>query len=176
MKGLVLDLFAGTGSATEPFVECGRHRVVRADIEMRPGINFRVNAKNLPSFLLRERAEFIWASPPCDDLTDVPWNEELREPSRGIALFQQAIEIINVMHPKKYCIENVRGAQRFVGPANMHRGSRYLWTDIDILPEVPKCYGKWRIPPSPERKMLRSAIPGPLARAFHHVMCDGATT
>ena len=29
---LVLDLFSGTGSATQPFVECGKHRVVRIDI------------------------------------------------------------------------------------------------------------------------------------------------
>lgn len=36
MKNLVLDLFSGTGSATRPFEECGRHTVVHVDIAPPP--------------------------------------------------------------------------------------------------------------------------------------------
>lgn len=61
-RGVVLDLFSGTGSATQPFVECGKHRVVRIDIAGNPDV--RADVRHLP-IRPGTKVEFIWASPPC---------------------------------------------------------------------------------------------------------------
>jgi hypothetical protein len=164
---IVLDLFSGTGSATQPFVECGKHRVIRIDIAGKPDI--RADVRHLP-LKYGLRPEFVWASPPCDDFTDVPWHADLRDPVRGLALWIAARDWIGELDPPAWVMENVRGAQRFVGKATAHAGSRYLWTNLDLGP-LPAVYGKWRLPPSPERKMLRSQIPRPLAEAVHRAVC-----
>ncbi len=166
MRDLVLDLFSGTGSATQPFVECGKHRVVRVDIAGSPDL--RCDVRRLSSWVLSETPVFAWASPPCDDFTDVPWHSELRLPARGVELWEATLNV--VYRANDFVIENVRGAQRFVGKADYHAGSRYLWTNLH-LDSLPKVYGKWRLPPSPERKMLRSMIPRPLAEAVHRAVC-----
>lgn len=163
---LVIDLFAGTGSATEPFVRCGRHRVVHVDIA--PPSEIRADVRRLPAFLTRERPEFVWASPPCDDFVDVPWHADLRIPGRGLALWEAAFKWAE---PFPHVFENVRGAQRYLGSATTHAGSRYLWTNV-ALGLLPKVYGKWRLPPSEDRKRLRSMIPRPLAEAVHAAVCD----
>lgn len=162
--GLVLDLFSGTGSATQPFVECGKHTVIRIDIAGKPDI--RADVRKLP---IRDgiRPEFVWASPPCDDLTDVPWHADIRFPLRGIALWADARRWVGDV---PHVFENVRGAQRWIGRADYHAGSRYLWTNLSFG-TLPKVYGKWRLPPSADRKMLRSAIPRPLAEAVHKAVC-----
>ena len=61
MSNLVLDLFSGTGSATQPFVECGKHTGSKIDIAGRPDV--RADVRYLP--LGEAPIQFIWASPPC---------------------------------------------------------------------------------------------------------------
>ena len=175
---LVLDLFSGTGSATQPFVECGKHRVVRIDMNPSSPADYHRDLSKIPRNFAWEDitqgdpVSFVWASPPCDDLTDVPWHVDKRVPEDGAWLFRTTFDHIRYLYPPLFCVENVRGAQRFVGKADYHRGSRYLWTNIPLLPKV-RAYGKWRLPPSADRKILRSMIPAPLAEAVHRAVCEG---
>ena len=163
MKSMVLDLFAGTGSATLPFRECGKHTVVGVDL-VGPA-EIRCDVRKLPRWVREYPWDFVWASPPCDDFTDVPWHSDLRDPERGLELWRAALAL------RPSVIENVRGAQRYVGKATTHAGSRYLWTELDLGP-LPQVFGKWRLPPTSDRKMLRSAIPRPLAEAVHRAVCE----
>ncbi len=165
---LVLDLFSGTGSATQPFVECGKHRVVRIDINPKchPDIVADVRRLPLDSELI---VDGITAGSPCDHLTDVPWHEDLRTPALGVELFEAAAKAVRLFNPRWWVLENVRGAQKYVGKATCHRGSRYIWTNIPILSPV-KVFGKWRLPPSIDRKMLRSEW-GLLGKAVHRAVC-----
>lgn len=163
----VLDLFSGTGSATLPFVECGKHQVVHVDVEA--PAELRCDVRQLPRWVTEVKWAFVWMSSPCDDFTDVPWHSDLRNPERGLELWNAGMKVAS---RTLYIAENVRGAQRYLGPATTHAGSRYLWTNLKLGP-LPKVYGKWRLPPTPDRKMLRSMIPRPLGDAiherFHHV-------
>src|SRR4029077_5302779 len=101
VKGLVLDLFSGTGSATQPFVECGRHRVVRVDHlplpvmpdgtpHTRPS-NFEFIQADIRDLNIREfekdRPEFIWASPPCQQFSTA---NPRRDPEKGLELVRVA--------------------------------------------------------------------------------------
>ncbi len=165
-EGWVLDQCSGSGAASEPFRLCG-HPVVRVDIAGRPDV--RGDIRHLPI------GGRIWGSvsgTPCDDLTDVLWHADLRIPERGVALFRQAEKNARDLGADWFVGENVRGAQRFLGPATFHRGSRYFWAwGIGVVSQVRKAYGKWRLPPSPDRKALRSAWPIPVAEAIHRAVC-----
>src|SRR5262249_59980001 len=50
--------------------------------------------------------------------------------------WQAVCNLIVTWRPRFYVIENVRAAQRVWGRANAHYGSRYLWTDLPLLPQL----------------------------------------
>ena len=170
MKPLVLDLFSGTGSATQPFVECGKHRVVRIDIAGKPDI--RADVRHLP-LGPNLRPEFVWASPPCEEFSDAfravngPMGAG-KKPDTSLWWLAQCW----ALRAPLWCIENVRGAQRWMGKADFHRGSRYLWTNIPILSPMDVAGDKYRLPPSKDRPALRARIPRPLAEAVHRAVCE----
>lgn len=105
--------------------------------------------------------DLVWASPPCDTYQDTPWHQKPPD----TRLWRHARRIIGDARPAWYCIENVRGAQRTWGKADQHCGSRYLWTNLPPVRCPVKCHGKWRLPPTPDRPMLRSRLPSVLCHA-----------
>lgn len=65
---LVLDLFAGTGSSTQAFVDAG-HRVVRVELDPSHEAEYHYDVGLLTPADIRQMCggtpDFIWASPPC---------------------------------------------------------------------------------------------------------------
>jgi hypothetical protein len=115
---VVLDLFSGTGSATQPFVECGKHRVIRIDIAGKPDV--RADVRKLP-LNLKERPEFIWASPPCTEFSRLTQLAVLRgrrgpmNPEKGMETFRAAYDFAESTGAY-FIVENVLGAIPHVAP------------------------------------------------------------
>ena len=154
MNNRMLDLFAGSKSVSRIFKEAG-YDVTSVDI---------LWGQDVMKWEPDGYYNFVWASPPCDTYTDVPWHNVPVD----LSLWKRTLEVIEKIKPEYYVIENVRGAQRYWGKAVKHVGSRYLWGDFPLfdVKDGKDLYGKWRLPPSPDRKMLRSMIPERLTRSL----------
>jgi hypothetical protein len=85
-------------------------------------------------------ADCIVASPPCQAYSyrAMPWKRAKALPPPSNELFdacfriqREAIEAAGRYIP--LIVENVCGAQRWVGPARWHYGSYYLWGDVPAL-------------------------------------------
>lgn len=175
----ILDLFCGMGGWATGLIDAG-HNVTGYDIadfsDVYPGKFIQVDLLNFNDF---PQADVIVASPPCTEFSKASfpktWKSVQRFPpdtNGAIRLFRRAYEIVELARPKYYIIENVRGAQKFMGKAREHKGSRYLWGDYPsfAVEESPALYGKWKMPPNPRRAELRSVIPYPISRAFAEVL------
>ena len=85
-------------------------------------------------------ATLIVASPPCQAYSyrAMPWKRAKALPPPDNSLFEacsriqrEASEAAGRKIPM--VVENVRGAQKWVGPAAWHYGSFYLWGDVPAL-------------------------------------------
>ena len=122
----VLDLYSGFGGASEAFLEAGDH-VLR--IENNPLLSSvpattMMDVQELEDFLYEHarrdgipiKPDLIWASPPCLEFSqayDAPGPRARRagiEFEPDMRLVESAITIIEILQPKWWVIENVRGA------------------------------------------------------------------
>jgi hypothetical protein len=123
---LVVDLFSGSGGATQAFVDRG-HKVVRLDLaaDRKHGITPDVQAdvRFLP---IRCKPDFVWASPPCTEFSFArgarPGN--IDQGMEGIAA---ACDAIAELAPTYWAIENVHGAVRFLPSPTKRVGAWVLW-------------------------------------------------
>lgn len=159
MKPLVFDLFCGLGGWSEAFIAQG-WRAVGFDIEKHdygtggyPGELIVRDVRSLSgSELVKEYGvpACVVASPPCQEFSymAMPWSkakEKMRkiqadpaEQKRLTDLFNQCFRIQREVseaagHYVPIVIENVRGAQKWVGKARWNFGSYYLWGDVPAL-------------------------------------------
>jgi len=173
----VLDLFCGMGGWARAFVENG-HDVTGIDIAdystIYPGKFIRAD---LLMFTPEGQFDLIVASPPCTDFSKATMPKTWTAPSRyspdvesGLRLFRRAREIIDLLKPKYWVIENVRGAQKSVGKADFHIWSRYFWSSVDFkifwTYGSRDVHGKWKMPPDRDRPAMRSMIPCSISRAL----------
>jgi C-5 cytosine-specific DNA methylase len=166
---LAIDLFCGLGGWAEGFLAEG-YDVIGFDIERRPypGQLVLQDVRTIDGYRLR-RAAVIVASPPCDDFSrwDQPWANVIKNRREPDLSLWHAAERIGEESGVPLIIENVRGAQKFMGPARTHFGKQYLWGDVPAL--LPYINGqqnegrqKQTVPSS--RKAERAKIPFPLAQ------------
>jgi hypothetical protein len=168
----MLDLFSGLGGASRAMRERGWD-VITVDIEPRfnPSIIADISTYHYEGKL---PVDLVWASPPCTEFSkdSLPrsWACNRNNPPKpDTALTEAAMRVIEEVKPRWWVIENVRGAVKHFRPilgAPVKRvGSRYLW---GVFPDFdcPPVYGKWRLPPSPDRAALRSLIPRELSEAL----------
>ena len=164
-KPLVFDLYSGLHGWCEGFIAEG-YRCVAFDIVdmcklvgVRRPRNVRLVLRDVTkltgSDLVREFGvpAVIVASPPCQEYSymAMPWNrakERARKYGSGelnvadlTLLFDTCFRIQReVSEAAGRCIplivENVRGAQKWVGAARWHFGSYYLWGDVPALMPV----------------------------------------
>jgi hypothetical protein len=145
MNPLAIDLYCGLGGWTEGLLaegydvigfdierhECGDHRypaqLVIQDVRTLHGSQFK-------------NAALIVASPPCQAYSyrAMPWTRAKALPPPDNTLFETCFRI-----QREACeaagrhvplvVENVRGAQKWVGRARWNFGSYYLWGDVPAL-------------------------------------------
>lgn len=140
MKPLCFDVFCGLGGWAEGFLAEG-YDVIGFDIERRPYPAQLVlqDVQTLDGAQFRNAACIV-ASPPCQAYSyrAMPWKRARALPPPDNALFDACWRI-----QREACaasgryiplvVENVRGAQRWVGRAAWHYGSYYLWGDVPAL-------------------------------------------
>lgn len=142
VKPLCIDLYCGLGGWAEGFLSEG-YEVIGFDIERRP----------YPATLVLQDVLTLWGSQlkdatvivgssPCQEFSyrAMPWKraKELPPPNLGIQLFnaqfflqKEASEAAGRYIPM--VVENVCGAQPWVGRARWHYGSYYLWGDVPAV-------------------------------------------
>lgn len=177
-KPLAIDLFCGLGGWAEGFLSEG-YDVIGFDVERHDyGTGGYPGQLVLQDVLTLDGRQFkgaavIVASPPCQAYSKraMPfgalWLEHSRMDDDGAPagnyrgkdpifndLFRVCFRIAREAG-LPIIIENVKGAQRFVGPAAWHFGSYYLWGDVPAL--MPTTL--------PRRKTHGKRIPGNQAGA-----------
>jgi hypothetical protein len=145
MTPLAIDLFCGLGGWTEGLLVEG-YTVVGFDIERHVYGEARYPAQLVLQDVLTIHgsqfagADLIVASPPCQAYSyrAMPWKRAKALPPPDNSLFdacfriqQEACEAAGRHIP--LVVENVRGAQPYVGRARWHFGSFYLWGDVPAL-------------------------------------------
>jgi hypothetical protein len=142
---LAIDLYCGLGGWTEGLLAEGFF-VVGFDVERHQYGDHRYPAQLVIQDVLTihgsqfKDAALIVASPPCQAYSyrAMPWKRAKALPPPDNSLFDACFRI-----QREACeaagrhvpmvVENVRGAQKWVGRARWHYGSFYLWGDVPAL-------------------------------------------
>ncbi len=184
MKPLAIDLFCGLGGWTEGLLAEGYY-VVGFDIEQHVYGEHRYPAQLVIQDVLTlhgkqfKDAALIVASPPCQEYSymAMPWSlakakqaqieAEPTEWLRLTALFDACFRI-----QREACeaagrhiplvVENVRGAQKWVGRSRWNFGSFHLWGDVPALMPIVR-----RAVKVPGLNWSGSDQPGYVAKAFN---------
>lgn len=165
MKPLAIDLFCGLGGWTEALLDLG-YFVVGFDIERHvygeqayPGQLVIQDVTTLHGSQFKDAA-LIVASPPCQEYSymAMPWSRA-KEKAAAIRADKTGKELERLNRLFNACfriqreacdaagrhipmvVENVRGAQPWVGRARWNYGSYYLWGDVPALMPV-TCHAK----------------------------------
>ena len=145
MKPLAIDLYCGLGGWAEGLLAEG-YDVIGFDIERHQYGEHRYPAQLVIQDVLTlhgsqfRGAALIVASPPCQAYSyrAMPWKRAKALPPPDNTLFEACFRI-----QREACeaagrhipliVENVRGAQPWVGRARWNYGSFYLWGDVPAL-------------------------------------------
>lgn len=144
-KPLAIDLFCGLGGWAEGFLAEG-YQVIGFDIEHHdygtggyPGELVLQDVLTLHGSQFKDAAVIV-ASPPCQGYSyrAMPWKRAKALPPPDNTLFEACLRIQREASEAagRYIplvVENVKGAQRWVGSARWHFGSFYLWGDVPAL-------------------------------------------
>lgn len=153
MKPLAIDLFCGLGGWTDGLLAEG-YDVVGFDIERHHYGDAKYPAQLVIQDVLTlhgrqfRDAALIVASPPCQAYSyrAMPWKKAKALPPPDNSLFDACFRI-----QREACeaagrhipmvVENVRGAQPWVGRSRWNFGSFHLWGDVPALMPIPRSAG-----------------------------------
>jgi hypothetical protein len=145
-RPLAIDLFCGLGGWAEGLLAEG-YFTVGFDLTRQrwkehryPGHLVQQDVRTLHGQQFRD-ATLIVASPPCQAYSyrAMPWKRAKALPPPDNTLFLTAFRLQKEAseaagHKVPLVVENVRGAQTFLGPADAHFGSFFFWGDVPALP------------------------------------------
>jgi hypothetical protein len=145
MRPIVYDFFCGLGGWTEGFIAEG-YRCIGYDIEAHdygtggyPGELRLRDVRSIHGSECKDAAVLV-ASPPCQAYSyrAMPWKRAKALPPPDNTLFNECFRIQREASEAagRYIpliVENVRGAQKWVGRARWNYGSFYLWGDVPAL-------------------------------------------
>lgn len=142
---LAIDLYCGLGGWTEGLLAEG-YRVVGFDCEQHVYGEARYPAQLVIQDVLTihgaqfKDAALIVASPPCQAYSyrAMPWKRAKALPPPDNTLFEACFRIQREAsgaagHHIPLVVENVCGAQKWVGRARWHCGPYYFWGDVPAL-------------------------------------------
>jgi hypothetical protein len=145
IRPLAIDLYCGLGGWTEGLLAEG-YDVIGFDIERHVYGEHRYPAQLVVQDVLTlhgsqfRDAALIVASPPCQAYSyrAMPWKRAKALPPPDNSLFEACFRIQKEAceaagHHIPLVVENVRGAQKWVGRARWNFGSFYLWGDVPAL-------------------------------------------
>ena len=170
LKPLAIDLYCGLGGWAEGALAEG-YEVVGFDVERHEYGEHRYPAQLVVQDVRTlhggqfKSAALIVASPPCQAYSyrAMPWKRARALPPPDNTLFNECFRIqreASAAAGKRIplIVENVRGAQKWVGRARWNFGSFYLWGDVPAL-----------MPPTLDRKMKAAGAisHGHLSGNFH---------
>lgn len=184
---IMLDLFSGLGGASEPFKQHPDWTVLRVDNE--PLILQEVPETciaDISNALDRGRwwqshmkVDLLWASPPCTQFSTANPN---RQPHLGIPLVETAIEIIDLVKPTCWIIENVKGSikhlQPILGPPRLILGPYVFWGNFPLFWVDMDGYSKMTHDPwsdDPLRPQKRAFVPAPIGEALLEALKEQTT-
>ena len=200
MKPLAIDLFCGLGGWTEGLLAEG-YDVVGFDIERHEYGEHRYPAQLVIQDVLTlhgsqfKDAALIVASPPCQEYSymAMPWSlakekqarikADPAEQKRLTALFDACFRI-----QREACqaagrnipmvVENVRGAQKWVGRSRWNFGSFHLWGDVPALMPIAVARknngGSWFAIGSPGQKEIgKNPVHALVAEGIKNKDADG---
>ena len=156
----MLDLFAGLGGASQAMRERGWHvTTVELEERFKPDVVADITTYNYQG----PQLDLIWASPPCTEFSreSMPWCRTGKEPS--MALVGHALRVIQEAKPRFWVIENVRGAQRFLGPAKWVRNPVFLWGEF---PDFDAKVRPWKERLSSKQTAERAKMPREISEAL----------
>ena len=164
MKPLAIDMFCGLGGWTEGLLAEG-YQVIGFDIERHVYGNHRYPAqlvlqdvRTLHGRQFRDAA-LIVASPPCQEYSymAMPWSRAkhiAHEYRTGVRDVKQLTELFDACFRIQreaseaagrhipMVVENVRGAQEWVGRSRWNHGSFHLWGDVPALMPMVRKHAK----------------------------------
>lgn len=170
-----VDLCCGRGAVTRALLRAG-FDVTGVDIVHHPDYPKEAHfilsdIRCVDGRMLPRRPVFIWASPPCTEFSRwrMPWTRS-RAVEPSLELVQACYRIRDEAQPDFFILENVREAQRWLGPAILQRAERYLWGDIVLAPFI---RAKAKESYSGSRPDLRSEVPEELVYAIGCMVMAG---
>lgn len=139
-RPLMIELFCGTFGWSHGWLEMGG-RSIGFDLAHLPhhgpvpaGADLVIqDVLTLHGSQFRDAA-VICASPPCDEFSrwKMPWTRARKPPEPSLELVEASFRIAKEARVP-IILENVQAAERWIGPAIAHYGSRYLWGDVPAL-------------------------------------------
>lgn len=156
MKSLCIDLFCGLGGWSEGFLaegyECRGYDIEAHDYGTGgyPGELILRDVRSITGVECKD-AVVIVASPPCQAYSyrAMPWKRAKALPPPDNTLFNECFRIQREASEAagRYIpliVENVCGAQKWVGRARWNYGSFYLWGDVPAL--MPMTFNGRKLP------------------------------
>lgn len=165
MRPLAVDLCCGLGGWSDGLAEAG-FRVIGVDLKRYAGYCHEMIEADVRSLdgARFSGAVLIVASPPCEEFSrhDMPWTRAKNPPEPDLSIVDACRRIAREASTP-LVMENVRGAQKWIGRADWNYRSCYLWGDgVPILRlSGPRSRRKERL--GSKRKMERARVPFELA-------------